>query len=105
MDYIIRYTKVPYKNKYSVILSDGTKFNFYISGKYINFLCFQDAPNDYLFTKFRISRSELYFKVFNRHYNELGGIWPYCKSRKECITILKALIKETQIKYYANTEI
>lgn len=105
MDYIIRYTKVPHKNEYSVILSNGTKLNFNISGKYIYFLYFEEESNDYLFTKFRISKSRLYSKVFKRSYGDLGGIWPYCKTGKECITLLKALIKETQLKYYANTEI
>ena len=105
MDYIIKYTKVPHKNEYSVILSNGTKLNFNISGKGIYFLYFEDVSNNYLFTKFKICTSKLYFKVFNRSYDDLGGIWPYCKTKKECITLLKALIKETQIKYYANTEI
>lgn len=105
MDYIIKYTKVPHKNEYNVILNNGTKLNFYISGKCPTFLYFKEESNDYLFTKFGISKSKLYFKVFNRSYNDLGGIWPYCRTKKDCITLLKALIKETQIKYYANTEI
>lgn len=105
MNYIIKYNKVPHKNKYNVILSNGAKFDFYISGRYVYFLWFNDVCNDYLFTRFGINKSELYFKVFNRPYSRLGGIWPYCKTGKECIILLKALIKETQIKYYEDTEI
>ena len=105
MNYIVMYIKVPYENNYTVICSDGSKYSFRIDNGGLYYLSFKDYTNKVLFDKFNIDREKLYLKVFNRNYNEYGGLWPYCFSGKECITLLKALIKETQIKYYAYTEI
>lgn len=103
MDYIVKYVKRPYQNYYTVICSDGSGYSFKIGDTH--FLYFFDESNDILFTKYNISKSDLYRKVFNRNYENRGGIWPYCKNNKECITLLKALIKETQVRYYADTEL
>lgn len=105
MKYIVKYTKVPHKNEYNVFCSDGAKYAFHHEGpKERCYLFFHDVPNDFLFRKFNIDRNYLYYKIFKRYEDGLG-IWPYCKTHKECITLLKALIKETQIRYYASTEI
>ena len=105
MEYIIKYTKVPHTNKYNVFCSDGTKYTFYNEGvKGRCYLLFSNVPNNILFSKFKVNINDLYYKIFKRHDDYLG-IWPYCKTHKECITLLKALIKETQIRYYASTEI
>lgn len=105
MDYIVKYIKTPHKNEYSIICSDGKTYQFHIDGvPGRNYLMFHGELNDVLFYKFNINRVNLYYKTFKRH--EVGaGIWPYCKTKKECITLLKALIKETQIRYYADTEL
>ena len=105
MNYIVKYIKVPHKNNYTVICSDGSKYSFRIYNGALFYLSFENCTNKVLFDKFDIDVENLYLKVFNRNYNEYGGLWPYCFSGKECITLLKALIKETQIKYYAYTEI
>lgn len=105
MDYIIKYTKVPHKNEYKVFCSNGFKYTFYNEGlKGSCYLLFHGVPNDFLFHKFQVDKRDLYYKVFKRHENGTG-VWPYCKTKKECMMLLKALIRETQIRYYADTEI
>lgn len=105
MDYIVKYTKVPFTNKYYIICSDKSTYICDIEGyEGLYFLNFRGYINDFLFRKFNISKNYLYYKVFKRR-DEDGGFWPYCKTKKECITLLKALIKETQVRYYADTEL
>lgn len=105
MDYVVKYIKTPYKNEYFVICSDGARYRFSADGySGRSYLMFYSVPNDVLFRRFNINKSEIYYKTFKRR--EVGdSIWPYCNTKKECITLLKALIKETQIRYYADTEL
>lgn len=105
MDYIVKYVKRPYRNEYFVMCSDGKMYQFHIDGyPGRNYLMFHAERNDVLFDKFNINKADLYYKTFKR--NEVRhGIWPYCNTRQECITLLKALIKETQVRYYADTEL
>lgn len=105
MDYIVKYIKIPHKNEYSIICSDGTRYKFSPDGyPGRNYLMFHAEQNDILFDKFNINKEDLYYKTFKRYVVGFG-IWPYCKTKKECITLLKALIKETQVRYYADTEL
>ena len=104
MKYIVKYEKVPYENIYHIKISDGIIYEACTCDSAKGwFLQFSFFENDILFIKFNISKDRLLRKVFNRPYS--SGRWPYCKTEKECITLLKALIKETQIQYYAKTEI
>lgn len=60
--------------------------------------CHGYAPH--LFDLINIDKLDLYFEVFGR-YPPGNGIWPWCDSREDVITLLEALIEssKTNTKY------
>lgn len=95
--YITCYRKK--NNKITIYISDGTKYTGIIRKRYINidYYC-----NDWLFRIFNIDKWELTEKL---PYKYFCGGWPECNDPKGAIDLLRALIKETKIRYYESTEL
>lgn len=56
------------------------------------------------FTKLNINKLYIQKKVLG-YSDEEGGYFPYCKSEKDVMKLLRGLQKESKIRYYAETEI
>ena len=56
------------------------------------------------FEKLDIDKLYIQKKVLG-YSDEQGGYFPYCKSEKDVIKLLRGLQKESKIRYYAATEI
>lgn len=88
-----------------IYLKDGSKFKCYIcrslitSRKYLNF---PGKLNNFLFNLFKIDKDLLTAKLPGIYYD---GDWPESKTEGEIFDLLRSLVKESKIRYYANTEI
>ena len=56
------------------------------------------------FQKLNIDKLYIQKKVLG-YSDEQGGYFPYCRSKKDVIKLLRGLQKESKIRYYAATEI
>lgn len=102
-NYITCYRK---KDGYIYIyLKNGEKYRCKITkaidrGRY--YLSIFSRSNDLLFSIFYIDKDELTSKLPGIYYE---GDWPESKTEKELFDLLRALIKETKIRYYLETEL
>lgn len=102
-NYITCYRK---KDGYIYIyLKNGEKYrckliNAIARGRY--YLSLLGICNDRLFAMLSIDKDKLTSKLPGKYYS---GDWPESKTEEEVFDLLRALIKESKIRYYANTEI
>lgn len=89
-----------YIRKNNVIeYSDGVKQKFTIEYDQYGYYTTLFA---YPFLKLNIDRERLSLDTLG--YYE-GGAFPYCKSKKDVLILLRALQKESKIKYYIENEL
>lgn len=92
-------------NNVVIYLKDGSKFSCSIRKGIVRarkYLGFPGICNDHLFRLFKIDKDLLTAKLSGTYYE---GDWPESKTEEELFDLLRALIKETKIRYYLETEL